>query len=82
MQVTVDLPDGRTVALPVSEATRGADVVSYVAALLGGERGNVRVWPVDGGGALRASEQPIPGTRFHAKLLSKPAGEHARDAAQ
>lgn len=77
MQVTVDLPDGRSIALPVSETTRGENVASYVAALLGWDLDNLRLWPADGGNALGGYEQPLPGTRFHAKLRSPYAGRLA-----
>lgn len=74
MQVTIDLPTGRTVALPVSEATHGAGVAAYVAALLGCTPDRVRLWTAGGDSVLRATDQPIPGARFRARVAAMPGG--------
>ena len=69
-QVTISLPDGRSVALPVSEATRGAGVLAYTAALLGCAPDGLRLWPSGAGGMLKEADRIIPGTHFRAKLLT------------
>lgn len=69
MQVTIDLQGGRSVALPVSETTRGAGVLAYTAMLLGCTPGDgLRLWPSGGGGMLGETERVVPGTSFRAKL--------------
>lgn len=70
MQVTISLPDGRSVPLPVTEATRGAGVLAYTAALLGCASDGLRLWPSGTCGMLKEAERIIPGTHFRATLLN------------
>lgn len=74
MQVTIDLPDGRTVKLPVTEATCGADVASHAAQLLGCAADSVLLWAAGGSNLVSASEKVIPGKQYRAKLSSAPGG--------
>ena len=73
-QVTIDLPDGRTIQLPVGQATHGADVASHVASLLSCERDDLRLWPA-GKPMLADIHQVCPGTYFRAKLRSSGPGK-------
>ena len=54
-QVTLELPDGRSVALPVGEKTQGSDVRAYVATLLGQPASRVRLHHARSGRATSAS---------------------------
>ena len=69
--MAVDLPNGRSIVLPVSEATRGAHVVAYVAPMLGCDAIDMRLWRADGNTMLQKDDQAMPGHRYHAKLLAK-----------
>jgi len=73
-QVAIDLPSGRSIVLPVSEATRGAHVVAYVAPMLGCMPTRMRLWRADGNSLLCGDDQATPGQRYHAKLLTEPGG--------
>ncbi|KAI7840524.1 hypothetical protein COHA_005823 [Chlorella ohadii] len=73
--VTVDLPTGRNVELPVCESTCGAHVAAYVAALLACEPAGVRLWHAGGNGMfpkrLGEAEQALPSTRLRAQLAAE-----------
>ncbi len=71
-QVTIGLPNGRNVVLPVSEATCGAHVTAYVAPMLGCSPAEVRLWHPGGKAMLGEADQAIPGHRFLAKLPNLP----------
>ncbi|KAI7840525.1 hypothetical protein COHA_005824 [Chlorella ohadii] len=70
--VTIDLPDGRCIELPVTEAVCGADVANHVAALLGCDPAALLLWPRGGSEPLGSAEKAMPGTHFRARLRAKP----------
>lgn len=78
LQVTIELPDGRSVQLPVFETICGRDVASYVVALLGCNPATLvlQPWrPLDASfarGPLGKGEQVLPGTRFRAMQSALP----------
>lgn len=77
LQIAVNLPDGRSVQLPVFEAACVPDVTSRVAALLDCAPADVRLWPVGGGGPLVEADKVVPGACFHATLDTAPGGAPA-----
>ncbi|KAI7839451.1 hypothetical protein COHA_006852 [Chlorella ohadii] len=68
LQIAVNLPDGRSIQLPVFEAACVPDVTSRVAALLDCAPADVRLWPVGGGGPLVEADKVVPGACFRASL--------------
>lgn len=78
LQVTVDLPTGRTIQLPVSEATRNAHVSAYVSALLGCTPDSVRLWHAVDGSLCMAGDAStaMPCTRFSVTQSNAAGGLH------
>jgi hypothetical protein len=68
-QVTIDLPNGRTVVLPVSEATCCAHVAAYIAPMLCCDPAAVHLWR-DGHILLRNGDQAVPGHHYRAKVAA------------
>lgn len=78
-QVTLELPDGRSVAVPVSENTTGAALQAYAASLLGQPASNVHLChPGSGspaGGQAAQPEEPVAAThgmRLRSRVLPPP----------